>query len=118
MHLVYIDTDDSSGITITPAVTISSDLLVENDLRVTKRFKLYMLIAFESTNSGVPEIRSSSRIELIAEDAVVITKSPIRLAAFTTTTRNALTPTNGDTIYNSTTNKFQGYAGGAWVDLH
>ena len=30
-----IDTDDSSGITITPAVTISSDLNVENDLRVT-----------------------------------------------------------------------------------
>ena len=110
-----IDTDDSSGIVITPAVTISSDLLVENDLRVTNTI---YADSFESTNSGVPEIRSSSRIELIAEDAVVITKSPIRLAAFTTTTRNALTPTNGDTIYNSTTNKFQGYAGGAWVDLH
>jgi hypothetical protein len=110
-----IDTDDSSGIVITPAVTISSDLLVQNDLRVTNTV---YADSFESTNSGVPEIRSSSRIELIAEDAVVITKSPIRLAAFTTTTRNALTPTNGDTIYNSTTNKFQGYAGGAWVDLH
>ena len=32
-----IDTDDSSGITITPAVTISSDLNVENDLRVTNK---------------------------------------------------------------------------------
>jgi hypothetical protein len=28
------------------------------------------------------------------------------------------TPQNGMMIYNSTTNKFQGYAGGAWVDLH
>ena len=35
-----IDTDDSSGITITPAVTISSDLNVENDLRVTNKVKL------------------------------------------------------------------------------
>ena len=63
-----IDTDDSSGIVITPAVTISSDLLVENDLRVTNTI---YADSFESTNSGVPEIRSSSRIELIAEDAVV-----------------------------------------------
>ena len=110
-----IDTDDSSGIVITPAVTISSDLLVQNDLRVTNTV---YADSFESTNSGVPEIRSSSRIELIAEDAVVVTKSPLRLAAFTTTARNGLTATNGDTIYNSTTNKFQGYANGAWVDLH
>ena len=36
----------------------------------------------------------------------------------TTTQRDALTPTNGLMIYNTTTSKFQGYAGGAWVDLH
>jgi hypothetical protein len=37
---------------------------------------------------------------------------------FTTTQRNALTAFNGMLIYNSTTSKIQGYAGGAWVDLH
>jgi hypothetical protein len=36
----------------------------------------------------------------------------------TTTERNALTAFNGSIIYNTTTNKFQGYANGAWVDLH
>ena len=36
----------------------------------------------------------------------------------TTTARDALTPENGMIIYNSTTNKFQGRAGGTWVDLH
>ena len=25
---------------------------------------------------------------------------------------------NGDVVYNEETNKFQGYAGGSWVDLH
>jgi hypothetical protein len=37
----------------------------------------------------------------------------------TTAQRNALSPTfNGQLIYNTSTNKFQGRAGGSWVDLH
>jgi hypothetical protein len=41
-----------------------------------------------------------------------------RLTGITTTQRNALTAINGMIIYNTTTNTFQGRAGGAWVDLH
>lgn len=41
------------------------------------------------------------------------------LKPITTTVRNAMSGIgNGDLIYNSSTNKFQGYANGAWVDLH
>ena len=36
----------------------------------------------------------------------------------TTTQRNALTASNGMVVYNTTTNKFQGYANSAWVDFH
>jgi hypothetical protein len=42
----------------------------------------------------------------------------LQLGIFTTSERNALTPENGQIIYNSTTNKFQGYAAGAWADLN
>lgn len=43
----------------------------------------------------------------------------LRLTGITTTQRGNLPYTaNGMLIYNSTTNKFQGRAGGSWVDLH
>jgi hypothetical protein len=42
----------------------------------------------------------------------------LQLGIFTTSERNALTPENGQIIYNSTTNKFQGSAAGAWADLN
>jgi len=40
------------------------------------------------------------------------------MCSFTTAQRNNLTAQNGDIIYNSSTNKFQGRANNAWVDLH
>lgn len=109
-----IDTDDSSEIVITPAVRMNSDLVVENDLTANK------VIADEiiSTNTGVPTITSNSSINLSASDRVIVNRSPLTMASFTSAERDALTATNGDMIYNTTTNKFQGYAGGAWVDLH
>ena len=109
-----LDSSDSSGITVTPAVTISSDLTVENDLVVTNTVTADR---FVSTGTETPEISASANLNLTAGNAVVVTNSPLRMASFTTTERNALAAQNGDIVYNTTDNKFQGYENGAWANL-
>ena len=51
-------------------------------------------------------------------DNLAIVRKQLILRNATTTQRNALTAYNGSILYNETTHKFQGYANGAWVDLH
>lgn len=67
--------------------------------------------------------------DLIVGDADVPTNSSVGLelnsttkailsSRMTTTERDALTAVNGMVLYNTTTDKLQVYAAGAWVDLH
>ena len=44
--------------------------------------------------------------------------SSVQFGSLTTTQRDALTAADGMIVYNSTVNKFQGRANGAWIDLH
>jgi hypothetical protein len=115
-----IDTDDSSAIGFVPAVVMGSDLTVENDLVVRNNITTGNITIsgdIETQGSGTPELASDNEILLTATTRVTLTSSPIKMASFTTTERNALTPANGDIIYNTTDNKFQGYENGAWVNL-
>ena len=65
-----IDTDDSSGIVITPPVTTSSDLTVQNNLTV--RNTAYAN-KFVSTSNGVPTIDSASSFTITATDGITLT---------------------------------------------
>lgn len=71
-------------------------------------------ITINSTGLGVgtssPALHSA--IDLQRTDRAAL------LNRWTTAQRNGITATNGMVGYNTDTNKFQGYANGAWVDLH
>ena len=122
-----IDSTDSSALIFTPAVifnsdiTVQNELFVDNNINVTGNLTTSNLIVsgeISSQGSGVPEIVSDNEILLEAGTRVEIVSSPIKLASFSSAARDLLTASNGDMIYNTTTNKFQGRASGAWVDLH
>ena len=103
-----ITTTDSSNVIIGQATNIISDLKVDGRVTATE---------FDSDAVGVPEIVSATELRLSAGIAVVIKETPLRLAKFTTAERATLIPENGDMIYNTTVNKFQGYQNGAWINL-
>ena len=107
-----IDTDDSSAITITPAVVMSSDLTVENDIIVNNDLRVNGDIVTGAV--GDPEIVSESDILLTAATRVTVTQSPFKLASFTDAERDALMAENGDMIYNTTNNRPEMYVNGAW----
>ena len=126
-----IDSTDSSAIIFTPAVVMQSDLTVQNDLTVSNLLtttsidvtsidvdNIRLTGSLTTQGSGTPEIVSDNEILLTAGTRVSLTSSPLKLASFTSAARDLLIASNGDMIYNTTTNKFQGRANGVWVDLH
>ena len=110
-----IDSGDSSAITFTPAVLMNSDLNVENDLTVNNDINVKG--SLNTVGSGTPEIFSDNEIELNAGTRIQATTGPFQMLTVTTVQRDALTPANGDIIYNTTDNAFQGRASGSWTSL-
>ena len=58
----------------------------------------------------------SALIGAVEADTMKLAET-LTVASLTTTERDALTAVNGMLIYNSSTNKFQGYEGGSWANL-
>ena len=78
---------------------------------------LYVAGSLNTTSTGSPALVSASDLDLTAANRVSVTSSVFRLAGFNTADRNLTAATNGDIIYNTQVNRFQGYQNGAWINL-
>ena len=125
--VAFTGVSDSSGLTISSGVTVtvnnkSAWVLSGGD----KNMGLDEMIASNpqterTMRSGTIKPTLDSDFSIGASNLVydVGYFNRLSLKPMTTTTRNALPSIdNGDIIYNSTDNKFQGRANGAWVNLH
>jgi len=72
----------------------------------------------ESADDDTIRFDAAGTEVLTLENSKSAFSNAVQLASMTTTQRNALTATNGMIIYNTTDNKFQGYANSSWVDFH
>ena len=85
-----------------------------------KGFKIFLLedfATFETEKSFIFENTGKFGIGTQTPAAKVDISGEILLGRLDQTAINALTAVNGMMVYNTTTNKFQGYENGAWVNL-
>lgn len=132
----FTDTTESNS-TLTGAVTIAGGIGVGKSISVGSNITAQTITAtttvsaqdinvvntvtalsFQSTSAATPEIYSASNLNLAAVGRVQVSQSPFKVWSITSSTRDTIVASNGDIIYNNETHKFQGYANGAWVDLH
>jgi hypothetical protein len=78
---------------------------------------IYLGGSLYTTATGAPEISSASDLSLTALNRVLVTQTPFRVASFTNTNRDLISAVNGDIIYNTSVNRFQGYQNGGWINL-
>lgn len=78
-----ITTSDSSIITVTPAVTFNSDVVVENSLTVANTLTVDTLAVtnFQTSGAGTPELSSDTDILLTAGNEIVMTASDVKSKA-------------------------------------
>ena len=73
---------------------------------------------FVGGGAGTPTVSSATNLDLSAVSAVrVIGGGTFRLPSLTTAQIANTIAANGDMIYNSSVNKFQGYENGAWANI-
>ena len=101
----HANTDDEIDIRVkgSDVGKFDSDGLVINSIR--------------TSTAGTPTLTSSSNINMSVGGSVTVSGGGFRVASLTGTQRNAMTVSNGEIVYNSSTNKLQTYENNAWTDV-
>jgi hypothetical protein len=104
-----LNINTSTGISVLGNVIASGAISVTGNVTANN---------FLGGGAGTPTVSAATNLTLSAGVSVQVTGGgTFRLPALTTAAIANLIPVNGDMIYNSSLNKFQGYENGAWGNL-
>jgi Bacteriophage T4 gp9/10-like protein len=101
-------------------VKVDGATITINGAGVISALQYVLPTATEFAKGGVKIDGTSITIDedgVISANLIASSVQPFRIPSFSTAERDGLSAQNGDMIYNISTNKFQGYQNGSWVDL-
>jgi hypothetical protein len=110
---------DSPGVIIT-------DELVANNLVLSDTVSANQIVSANIVTNTISSDDSSSVVfsdavsingDLEVSGGLQVLGAPLRLPSFTSAEIANIAATNGDLVYNSTIDKFQGYENGAWANI-
>ena len=73
---------------------------------------------FITAGTSAPTIDTSSTLTITTTDGLIVEGTgAFRFPRLTTNERNTVAALDGDVVYNTTVNRFQGRQNGAWINL-
>jgi hypothetical protein len=133
-NFAIVDTNGEATVKSTQGLMVKSNAYTNAELTIspgdisnaTSRISTKEGILVINTNSSGSvssriTLDDTAGIDLSASavgQTITFSKGLTTHTGITTTQRNAITAAAGMMIFNSTTNKFQGYDGTNWIDLH
>ena len=109
--------DASSGGGSLGDLSVTGSTMSSSGTTITLDDNVTVTGTLTSSQAGAPILTSASTLTLQATTRTIIADTPLKLQSFTTTARDALTPADGDIIYNNSSHGFEGFINGSWGSL-
>jgi hypothetical protein len=117
----FISSDDSTAVTIEDGVIINGDIEVAGQAVIANSVTVPNLVTNNISSDDSTAVTIDEDVTLIGDldvtGGVRVFGGPLQLPSFTADQIANISAVNGDLIYNSTINKFQGYENGAWANI-